>query len=101
MRYKVILGSRVDGMLRRHILFISNVSISRAERFADEFEELIQQLKRNPFLFPFETDENLPPQKYRKAVFGKWYKALFWVAGDTVYLDAVCDCREDLTRVLQ
>ena len=101
MQYKVVLGSHVDSMLRRHILFISNVSISRAERFADEFESIVKELKRDPFLYPFDADENLPPEKYRKAVFGKWYKALFWVEGDTVYLDAVCDCREDLSRVIQ
>lgn len=101
MQYKVVLGSRVDSMLRRHILFISNVSIYRAERFVDEFEEIVKQLKSNPLLYPFDTDENLPPEKYRKAVFSKWYKALFGVEGDTEYLDAVCDCREDLSRVVQ
>ena len=63
MQYKVILGSRVDSMLRRHILFISNVSISRAERFADEFEGIVKQVKSNPFLYPFDGDENLPPEK--------------------------------------
>ena len=101
MQYKVILGSRVDSMLQRHILFISNVSISRAERFVDEFEEIVKQMKSNPFMFPFDTDENLPAEKYRKALFSRWYKALFWVEGDIVYLDAVCDCREDLSRVVQ
>ena len=101
MRYNVILSSRVDTMLRRHILFIANVSIPRAERFADEFEGVVGQLKSNPFLFPYDTDDNLPPGKYRRAVFGKWYKALFRVDGDTVYVDAVCDCREDLSRVIQ
>ena len=100
-QYRVILASRVDEMLRRHILFISNVSIRRAELFADEFESLVVQLKENPFLFPWDEDQNLPQGKYRRALFAKWYKALFWVDGDTVYLDAVCDCREDLKRVFQ
>lgn len=99
--YQVILGSRVDGMLRRHVLFISNVSISRAEQFADEFAAILETLKENPYLFPFDEDENLPAEKYRKAIFAKWYKALYWIEGDTVFLDAVCDCREDLERVFQ
>lgn len=100
-QYRVILASRVDEMLRRHMLFISNVSIRRAELFADEFESLLKQLKTNPFLFPLDEDENLPQGKYRKALFAKWYKALYWVDGDTVYLDAVCDCREDLKRTFR
>ena len=99
MRYKVILGSRVDAMLRRHVLFISNVSISRAERFVDEFAEAVEQLRENPFLYPLDTDENLPQGKYRKAIFAKWYKALYWISDETVYLDAVCDCREDLSQM--
>ena len=98
MPYKVILGSRVDAMLRRHVLFISNVSIARAERFADEFAEVVEQLRENPYLYPFDSDENLPPEKYRRAVFAKWYKALYWISEEIVYLDAVCDCREDLLR---
>ena len=101
MSYNVILGSRVDSMLKRHILFISNVSIPRAERFADEFEALVRQLRENPLLFPFDEDENLPYGKYRKVVFARWYKILFWVEGSTVYIDAVCDCREDLRRIIQ
>ena len=67
----------------------------------DEFEGIVKQVKSNPFLYPFDGDENLPPEKYRRAVFAKWYKALFWVDGNTVYIDAVCDCREDLSRVIQ
>lgn len=100
-QYRVVLASRVDQMLRRHILFISNVSIRRAELFTDEFESLVTQLKENPFLFPWDEDQNLPQRKYRKASFAKYYKALFQVNGDTVYLEAVCDCREDLKRVFQ
>ena len=101
MPYKVILGSRIDAMLRRHVLFISNVSIDRAEAFADEFEAVVTQLKENPFLYPLDEDENLPRGKYRKAVFARWYKTLYWIDNDVVYLDAVCDCREDLSRRMQ
>ena len=88
-------------MLRRHTLFISRVSLPRAEMFVDEFEAIAGQLKENPFLYPLDEDDNLPVGKYRKAVFAKWYKLLFWVKDTTVYIDAVCDCREDLTRIIQ
>ena len=98
-RYRVMIGSRVDGMLRRHVQFIPNVSIHRAELFTDEFASVVETLKENPFLYPYETDKNLEEKKYRKALFAKWYKALYWVDGETVYLDAVCDGREDLERI--
>ena len=48
----------------------------------------------NPFQYPVDTDPNLPEGMYRKALFSRWYKALFIVENKTVYLDAVVDCRQ-------
>ena len=62
-----------------------------------EFEKVLDTLEQNPFQFPPETDYDLPDGAYRKALFSKWYKAIFSVAEDTVYLDAVLDCRQDNT----
>ena len=56
--YHIILASRVEKMLRRHVLFISNVSVRRTELFVDGFEDVLKQLKENPYLYPFDEDEN-------------------------------------------
>ena len=40
----------------------------------------------------------MPEGQYRKAIFAKWYKALFMVEDQTVYLDAVVDGRMDVKR---
>ena len=60
-----------------------------------EFAKVLDTLEQNPFQFPPELDYNLPDGAYRKALFSKWYKVIFSVAGNTVYLDAVLDCRQD------
>ena len=97
-KYRIVLASRVKAQLLRHMEFLSRVSVPAARRFRDAWAETLQQLEGNPWQFPIDTDLNLPEGLYRKALFAKRYKALFCVEGDTVYLDAVADCREDPAR---
>lgn len=95
-RYTVIVASRVDSQLLRHISFIARVSIPAAKRFRKEYAEVLDRLEENPFQFSLETDQNLPENVYRRALFARWYKALFLVENDIVYLDAVVDCRQNV-----
>lgn len=92
-KFKVIFDPALDRMLLQHTEFISRVSVPAAERFLDEFEAVIQRLSENPYQFPNCDDPNLA-NTYRKAVFAKWYKMIFSVEGNTVYIDAVVDGRQ-------
>ena len=78
--YRVIVARRVDRQLLTHVEFITRVSIPAARRFQ----------------FPSDTDPNLPEDLYHKAIFARWYKALFMIdtSNRIVYLDAVVDCRQ-------
>lgn len=95
-KYVVIVSQRVEEMLVEHARFLAQVSVPAAKRLADEFETVLDTLEKNPFQFPPEDGYGLP-SGFRKALFCKWYKAVFSV--DTkkseVYLDAVLDCRQD------
>lgn len=95
-RYTVIVASRVDDQWLRHVSFLARVSIPAARRFRKEYAEILDRLEENPFQFPLETDPNLPENTYRKALFARWYKLLFIVENDTVYLDAAVDCRQSV-----
>lgn len=92
-KFKVIFDPALDQMLLKHTEFISRVSVPAAERFLDEFEAVIQRLSENPYQFPSCDDPNLA-DTYRKAVFAKWYKMIFSVEDNTVYVDAVVDGRQ-------
>lgn len=92
-KFKVIFDPALDQMLLQHTEFISRVSVPAAERFLDEFEAVIQRLSENPYQFPSCDDINLA-DTYRKAVFAKWYKMIFSVEDDAVYVDAVVDGRQ-------
>ena len=93
--YRVVVSERADRMLVQHARFLARVSENAALRMTDAFEDVLDALESNPFQFPVETDYNLPAGRYRKALFAKWFKALFSVDGKTVYLDMVLDCRQD------
>lgn len=98
-RYSVIVSQRADEMLVKHARFLAQVSVSAAKRMADEFESILDTLEKNPFQFPAEDAYGIP-QGFRKALFYKWYKAVFSVDEEKqeVYLDAVLDCRQDQSQ---
>lgn len=100
-KYKVIVARRIHTMLLQHAEFIAQVSIPAAKRFREEFADVLNRLSTNPLQFPLYEDPNLPRDIYRGALFAKWYKAVFLVSGDTVYLDAVVDCRAETNRIYE
>ena len=91
--YTVRFHPRLSRQLEEHAAFIANVSKTAALRFLSEFEAVTKQLADNPYLYPLYDDPNLPPDTYRKALFGKWYKVVFCIEDHTVYVDAVVDGR--------
>ncbi len=98
-RYEVIVSRRAEQMLKSHIGFLARVSVKAARRLRNAYAETLSALEDNPFQFPPADDLGLPDE-YRKALFGKRYQAILYVEGDTVYLDAVLDCRMDHTGMI-
>lgn len=92
-KYHIHFNTRLDEMTCRHVEFIARVSIKAAKQFRKELGEVIETLEQNPFLYQFLEDPNLPPGMYRKTTFAKWYKLIYFVDGNTVYLDAIVDSR--------
>ena len=86
-KYKIVTAPYLSDMILEHVPFISRGSVPAAKRFRTEFAELTCRLSDNPYQFSVLEDPNLPRDIYRKALFAKWYKAVFYVDGDTVYID--------------
>jgi hypothetical protein len=95
-KYTVVTALRVDQQLVRHIQFLSRVSVPAAKRFRNEYADILERLESTPLQFPLNMDPNLPDGLYHKALFARWYKALFLIEADCVYLDAVVDCRQSI-----
>ena len=94
-KYSVVVSRRADEMLIRHAKFLARVSVPAAKRMVSEFELVLDSLEKNPYQYPVDEDYNLPRGMYRKALFCKWYKALFSVNNTRVFLDVVVDCWQD------
>ena len=94
-KYRVQIHPRVGAQLSRHAEFISRVSRAAAQRFRSDFAEMLRRMQDNPYQFPLCNDPNLPVNFYRKALFGKWYKVIFYIEDTNIFVDAVADCRSD------
>ena len=96
-RYEVIVSRRAEQMLASHVLFLARVSVKAARRLRDEYARTLNELEDNPYQFPIAEAVGLSGE-YRMALFGKRNQAVFCIEGNTVYLDAVLDCRMDNSR---
>ncbi|MBJ2355214.1 type II toxin-antitoxin system RelE/ParE family toxin [Sphaerochaeta sp. S2] len=96
MGYEVIVSRKADEMLVSHVRFLAQVSIPAAKVLRNEFCSVLVALKDNPFQFQLEEDLGLPSGKYRRVVFAKRYKAVFSVFENSVFIDAIIDCRQSM-----
>ena len=79
-------------MLLAHTAFLARVSVPASRRLFKEFAAVVAELEENPLQFPIREIDGLEGE-YRLALFAKRYEAVFTLEGQTVYLDAVLDCR--------
>ena len=92
-RYQVIVLPRAANMMCSHIQFLSKVSIPAAKKLEKQFIDTVRELEENPFQFPIDQTVQFPECSYRKALFGRNCKVLFYIEEQTVFMDAVVDCR--------
>ena len=93
--YKVIVSEIAAKMLVSHARFLAQVSETAALRLISEFEEKTKSLKHMPERCQYLDVPILAEQKYRKLFFEKHYLLLFQIKAQTVYIDAVVDCRQN------
>lgn len=95
LRYLVKVSAGVRGEMLEQTAFIGRASIQAVRRYHREYQKVLRRLEENPFQFPVDLSIDLPDRTYRKALFAKWFKVIFQVKGDRVYVDHVIDCRRD------
>jgi plasmid stabilization system protein ParE len=98
--YDVIISDAAAEMLVSHARFTALVSEEAARRLIEEFEEKTKSLQTLPERNPWLDDPLIPKRKYRKLLTAKWYLLVYQIKGDTVYVDAVVDCRQDYRWLL-
>lgn len=94
-KYVVIISEATAQMLVSHSRFLAQVSETAALKFIDEFNEKVKSLEELPERNPWLSDLLVPASKYRKLLLGKRYLIIYQVKENTVYVDAIVDCRQD------
>ena len=82
-------------MLLRHMKFLANVSVPASRKFLSAFKDAKAQLSTFPLSGPFADDPALPAQTYRKCLYYGRYNILYEVGDNSVYIDAIVDCRQE------
>ena len=92
--YKVVISPQAAEMLVSHSRFLAMVSEKAAVNLIRDFKKA-KTLELFPERSPILSDYHLTPGKYRKLIIDKFYLAVYQIKDNTVYIDAVLDCRQD------
>ena len=99
--YRVVIQTPVIEMLVQHACFLAQVSEVAANRLADEFFVRAKSLEKIPKRCPWLSGYSIPEKKYRKLIFESNYMLVFQIVGNTVFVDAMVDCRSEYNWLLQ
>jgi plasmid stabilization system protein ParE len=100
-KYKVVIQDPATEMLVQHTRFLAQISEPAAKRLIKEFRTKAKTLETMPQRCPWLYVPGLPEHKYRKLIFEKSYMLVFQIVGNKVFVDAMADCRQDLSRLLR
>lgn len=100
-KYRVIVSERAKRMLGTHIRFVAQVNKEAAIAKKKELMTAMRSLESMPQRFPFFEETYIPPNKYHKMFVAKWYLVLYQIEDDTVYVDAILDCRKDYSWLIR
>jgi len=88
-------------MLVQHACFLAQVSEAAADRLTDEFFAKAKSLEKIPERCPWLSGYSFPEKKYRKLIFEGNYMLVFQVIRNTVFVDAMIDCRSEYSWLVQ
>ena len=93
--YKVIVAPTANDRMSDHYEFLARVSPDAARRLLDILLEDILSLEKYPYRNPVYERPYIQPLKYRYLISAKRYCIVYQIAGDTVFVDDIQDCRQD------
>jgi plasmid stabilization system protein ParE len=99
-KFNVIVKDKATEMMLAHVKFLARASAQAARKLTGAFHSALQSLTESPERFPWLFTPELPFYEYRKMRFDTRYLIIFTVIENTVYVEAVVDCREDYGRYL-
>ena len=99
--YRVVIQTPATEILVQHAYFLAQVSEAAADRLTDEFFAKAKSLEKIPERCPWLSGYSIPEKKYRKLILEGNYLLVFQIIGNTVFIDAMVDCRSEYSWLLQ
>jgi len=93
--YSVIIDPAANDKMYEHLEFLARVSVTAASRLLEELLADIRSLEKYPYRNPPYDRPYLPQGKYRYILSNKRYRIVYQIDGDYVFIDDICDCRQD------
>ena len=94
-RYKVVVSPLAAQELDGQVAWLAQESETAARRHLEAFREAASSLATFPLRRRFLDDGCLPRNTYRGLLYAAHYLAIYQVKDDTVFIDAVADCKQD------
>ena len=97
-KYELHLDDEAETMLIGHAVFLANDSPSASVKLIEIFDECLDKIEANPLMYQFADDRDvpgIPPEEYRRCIFGKYYKIVYRVDGQMIKVMAVIDARAE------
>ncbi len=95
MKYNIYLTNNANNMIKRHILFLSKVSVKTSIKLKQTFKEYIIILKHYPKLGKKLNFKREKPPSIRKMVIDKRYILIYFIINNNIYIDTILDSRQN------
>ncbi|MFR9165041.1 MAG: type II toxin-antitoxin system RelE/ParE family toxin [Dysgonomonas sp.] len=73
----------------------SNRSVNAAVKVREELYKAVAPLKEHPKMAPVEIFSTKTTEKYHSLVVGKYFKIVYYISDEKIYISAIFDCRQN------
>ncbi len=99
--YSVVVSDAALAMLDSHAAFLAKVNAKAAAKLMDEVLDDMASLSEYPHRFPFYENQFISDNRYRKMLSAKRYVILYEIDGESVFVDYIIDCRQDINWLIR
>ncbi len=100
-KYKVVVSDAALAVLDSHAAFLARVNAKAAVKLMDEILSDMESLSEYPQRFPFYENQFISDNRYRKMLSVKRYLILYEIDGESVFVDYIVDCRQNINWLIR
>jgi mRNA-degrading endonuclease RelE of RelBE toxin-antitoxin system len=99
-RYNVYIEPSANVRLAFHVEFLAQVSEKAAVDLYEAYKQTLEYLTQHPNGCPVYIPKKQTDSQLRYKIFGKRYRIVFEIDGNSVYVYDIQDCRQNFDKNL-